>query len=161
MPAAPSLSFWLLLQPTESALVHVDNLVEELEKWLHEGEPPTGGLEPGAEGGPRLSPSGSPRKLIFHTFSNTGWLTYGAVLQRLHRRHGAEATSVLIRGCVVDSAPVMRLDPEVCPVWLKPALCVTGRCVLVLSTPRHVCLAALGSPARLSSFLQTVPADFA
>lgn len=89
--------------------MHVDNLVEELEKWLHE-DGATG--ESSLEGGPM-----KPRHLLFHTFSNTGWLTYGAVLQRLHRRHGTEATSELIRGCVVDSAPVMRLDPEVRPGW--------------------------------------------
>jgi len=97
------------VQPTESALVHVDNLVLELEKWLHEDEaPPT---DP-------TSTTGIPRKarhLLFHTFSNTGWLTYGAVLQRLHQRHGAGGTAGLIRGCVVDSAPVLRLDPEVRP----------------------------------------------
>ncbi|GJN18927.1 hypothetical protein PR202_gb06139 [Eleusine coracana subsp. coracana] len=50
------------------------------------------------------------RTLLFHTFSNTGWLAYGAVLENLQSR--ADITE-RIRGCIVDSAPVLEIRPEV------------------------------------------------
>ncbi|CAI5525547.1 unnamed protein product [Closterium sp. Naga37s-1] len=53
---------------------------------------------------------------MFHTFSNTGWLTYGAVLNRLHDKYGKAAIDVAIKGCVVDSAPILEQDPQ---VWAR------------------------------------------
>ena len=56
---------------------------------------------------------GHEKRLLFHTFSNTGWLAYGALLQQLHKRHGREKVDRVIRGCVIDSAPSPQPDPQV------------------------------------------------
>lgn len=51
------------------------------------------------------------KHLVFHTFSNTGWLMYGAILEKFRE----EDTTVMekIKGCIVDSAPVDTPDPRV------------------------------------------------
>ncbi|KAH9617525.1 hypothetical protein KSS87_020703, partial [Heliosperma pusillum] len=51
------------------------------------------------------------KNLIFHTFSNTGWLTYGVMLEKFQKQD----SSLLgrIKGCIVDSAPVAAPDPQV------------------------------------------------
>lgn len=77
------------------------------------------------------------RTLLFHTFSNTGWLAYGAVLENLQSR--ADITE-RIRGCIVDSAPVLEIRPE---VWaagfsaavLKKSSTMTGPSVESLDGP--------------------------
>ncbi|KAG6396844.1 hypothetical protein SASPL_143001 [Salvia splendens] len=51
------------------------------------------------------------KNLVFHTFSNTGWLTYGVILEKFQKKDVDLADR--IRGCVVDSAPVAVLDPQV------------------------------------------------
>ncbi|GAV72864.1 DUF829 domain-containing protein [Cephalotus follicularis] len=51
------------------------------------------------------------KNLVFHTFSNTGWLTYGAILEKFHRQDPSLVGR--IRGCIVDSAPVAVADPQV------------------------------------------------
>ncbi|KAK3019048.1 hypothetical protein RJ639_003743 [Escallonia herrerae] len=68
---------------------HVELLVNHLADWLEE------------EHG---------KNLVFHTFSNTGWLTYGAILEKFQKQ---DLTLMgRIRGCVVDSAPVAAPDPQ-------------------------------------------------
>jgi hypothetical protein len=75
---------------------HIDELVSEIKRWVVEINQGDGGEE---------------HAVMFHTFSNTGWLMYGAVLERLHQ----EGSGLLgkIKGCVVDSAPVVDPDPQV------------------------------------------------
>ncbi|KAG6405464.1 hypothetical protein SASPL_133053 [Salvia splendens] len=68
----------------------VELLVNHLADWLDE--------EPG-------------KNLVFHTFSNTGWLTYGVILEKFQSKDVDLAGR--IRGCVVDSAPVAVPDPQV------------------------------------------------
>lgn len=51
------------------------------------------------------------KNLIFHTFSNTGWLTYGAILEKFQKQDPSIMRR--IRGCIVDSAPVAAPDPQV------------------------------------------------
>lgn len=58
--------------------------------------------------------------LIFHTFSNTGWLTYGVMLEKFS---ACDHTLIdKIKGCVVDSAPVATPDPEVWAAGFSAAL---------------------------------------
>ncbi|KAK4790557.1 hypothetical protein SAY86_017861 [Trapa natans] len=51
------------------------------------------------------------KNLVFHTFSNTGWLMYGAILDKFYKNNSSLVRS--IRGCIVDSAPVAAADPLV------------------------------------------------
>ncbi|KAK8613426.1 hypothetical protein V6N13_101188 [Hibiscus sabdariffa] len=69
---------------------NVDMLVNHLADWLEEeyGE-----------------------NLVFHTFSNTGWLTYGVILEKFQKQD--PSLMGRIRGCIVDSAPVAAPDPQV------------------------------------------------
>ncbi|KAG0491506.1 hypothetical protein HPP92_004904 [Vanilla planifolia] len=50
---------------------------------------------------------GKERNLLFHTFSNTGWLVYGALLRNLHSRGDVIAK---IKGCVVDSGAASEIS---------------------------------------------------
>ncbi|KAE8023024.1 hypothetical protein FH972_008777 [Carpinus fangiana] len=69
---------------------HIDLLVNHLADWLEE------------EHG---------KNLVFHTFSNTGWLTYGVILEKFQKQDPSLIGR--IRGCIVDSAPVAAPDPQV------------------------------------------------
>ncbi|XP_015886822.3 uncharacterized protein LOC107421965 [Ziziphus jujuba] len=69
---------------------HIDLLVNHLAEWLEE------------EHG---------KNLVFHTFSNTGWLTYGAILEKFQKQDCSLLSR--IRGCIVDSAPAAAPDPQV------------------------------------------------
>lgn len=44
------------------------------------------------------------KNLVFHTFSNTGWLTYGVVLEKFQKKDPTLLRK--IKGSVVDSTPV-------------------------------------------------------
>ncbi|OVA05535.1 Protein of unknown function DUF829 [Macleaya cordata] len=68
----------------------IDSLVNHLAGWLEE------------EHG---------KNLVFHTFSNTGWLTYGVILEKFQKQD--QSLIGRIRGCIVDSAPVAAPDPRV------------------------------------------------
>eukprot|EP00897_Mesotaenium_endlicherianum_P008885 jgi/Mesen1/8024/ME000426S07165 len=103
----------LSLNPGGKAEGHVDMLVEELDRWLHATATTQATASAEQEHGQIPGKERErERQLIFHTFSNTGWLTYGAVLKRLKEHHG-DAVHDHIRGCVVDSAPVVDPDPQV------------------------------------------------
>uniref|UniRef100_A0A0D9VBW9 Uncharacterized protein n=1 Tax=Leersia perrieri TaxID=77586 RepID=A0A0D9VBW9_9ORYZ len=59
------------------------------------------------------------RTLLFHTFSNTGWLAYGAILENLQSR--ADLID-RIKGCIIDSAPVLEIRPEVWAAGFSAAM---------------------------------------
>ncbi|KAL1197704.1 hypothetical protein V5N11_012359 [Cardamine amara subsp. amara] len=69
---------------------NIESLVNHLADWLDEEQK---------------------KNLVFHTFSNTGWLTYGAILERFQKQDSSLMGRV--KGCIVDSAPVAAADPTV------------------------------------------------
>ncbi|KAF8054006.1 hypothetical protein N665_1356s0010 [Sinapis alba] len=70
---------------------NVESLVNHLADWLDEEQ--------------------QQKNLVFHTFSNTGWLTYGAILEKFQKQDSSLMGRV--KGCIVDSAPVAAADPTV------------------------------------------------
>ena len=77
-------------QPGGKAEQNVHMLVNHLADWLEEE---------------------NEKNLVFHTFSNTGWLTYGVILEHFQKQD--VSLMERIKCCIVDSAPVANLDPEV------------------------------------------------
>nr|XP_043606579.1 transmembrane protein 53 [Erigeron canadensis] len=69
---------------------HVDSLANHLAEWLEDE---------------------CEKNLVFHTFSNTGWLIYGAMLEKFQRQDNSLMGR--IKGCIVDSAPVAAADSQV------------------------------------------------
>ncbi|KAJ7954598.1 transmembrane protein 53 [Quillaja saponaria] len=93
------LSEILSYQLSGKAEEHIDLLVDHLSDWL-EGE--------------------DGKNLVFHTFSNTGWLTYGVTLEKFQRQDPSMMGR--IRGCIVDSAPAASPDPQVWASGFSAAL---------------------------------------
>ncbi|XP_020593661.1 transmembrane protein 53-B [Phalaenopsis equestris] len=72
------------------AEIDVENLANHLADWVEEE---------------------SGKNLVFHTFSNTGWLIYGVLIEKFQKQDPSVIGK--IKGCVVDSAPVAAPDPQV------------------------------------------------
>ncbi|KNA15139.1 hypothetical protein SOVF_100920 [Spinacia oleracea] len=92
----------------------IQELTNEIVSWLSK-----------AEGG------GGKRCLIFHTFSNTGWLVYGAILTHLQDRPDLIER---IKGCVVDSGGDPELNPKVWAAGFTAALLKKRNNVMPLSS---------------------------
>lgn len=92
IPMADILSF----KVEKNAEEHVDFLARHLAQWLSDQ-----GEHGDADG---------EKQLMFHTFSNTGWLTYGIILEKMQDQGHLLGK---IKGCVIDSAPVPDPDPQV------------------------------------------------
>lgn len=89
----------------KNAEEHVNSLARHLSQWL-------------SDQGEHADIEGD-KQLMFHTFSNTGWLTYGIILEKMQEQgHFLEK----IAGCVVDSAPVADPDPQVWASGFSAAL---------------------------------------
>ncbi|CAN0861732.1 Transmembrane protein 53 [Linum grandiflorum] len=73
----------------------ISALASELVSWVGESEK-----------------DGRERCLLFHAFSNTGFLTYGYILDILQ---GRDSVADKVRGCVVDSGGAGLLDHKVLP----------------------------------------------
>jgi len=60
------------------------------------------------------------KKIVFHTFSNTGWLCYGVILENLQRQDPSAVDK--IKGSIVDSAPVAVPDSQVWALGFSAAI---------------------------------------
>ncbi|XP_020591754.1 transmembrane protein 53 [Phalaenopsis equestris] len=92
----------------------IARFAEELANWCLESEK-----------------DGRERNLFFHTFSNTGWLVYGSILQNFQSRNDVLEK---IKGCVVDSGAASEISPK---VW------AAGFCAALIKKRSSSVIAAL------------------
>ncbi|MCO5607517.1 hypothetical protein L7F22_061714 [Adiantum nelumboides] len=93
------------------------------------------------------SNNGREKLVIIQTFSNTGWMTYGALLERLLRSNEGVALVKRIKGCVVDSGPAPKNDPR---VW------AAGLCAALLKKSSVATQLQLDDEHKLPSMKETV-----
>ncbi|XP_047317957.1 transmembrane protein 53-like [Impatiens glandulifera] len=80
----------------------IESFSREIESWLRDSDK-----------------DGRQRFLIFHTFSNTGWLVYGSILEKFQ---GKKEILDKIKGCVVDSGADPQINPKVWAAGFGTAL---------------------------------------
>lgn len=92
----------LSFKPGERVEHRLEILAQELACWLS-----------GKEN------DGRERGLVFHTFSNAGWLSYGVILENFIKMGDLYNK---IKGCIVDSAPEPEPNPKVWALGFSTAL---------------------------------------
>lgn len=92
----------LSFKPGEIVEHRIEILAQELACWLS-----------GKEN------DGRERGLVFHTFSNAGWLSYGVMLENFLKMGDLYSK---IKGCIVDSAPEPEPNPKVWALGFSAAL---------------------------------------
>ncbi|GLJ19465.1 hypothetical protein SUGI_0351440 [Cryptomeria japonica] len=92
----------LSFKPGEKAEHHIENFAQELASWM------SGKEDDGRE-----------RHVMFHIFSNTGWLSYGVILEKFLMLGDFYDK---IKGCVIDSAPEPEPNPQVWALGFSAAL---------------------------------------
>jgi hypothetical protein len=92
----------LSFKPGEIVEHRIEILAQELACWLS-----------GKEN------DGRERGIVFHTFSNAGWLSYGVILEKFIMMGDLYNK---IKGCVVDSAPEPKPNPKVWALGFSAAL---------------------------------------
>ncbi|KAH9319805.1 hypothetical protein KI387_021574, partial [Taxus chinensis] len=92
----------LSFKPGERVEHHLAKLAQELASWMS-----------GKEN------DGRERHIMFHTFSNAGWLSYGVILEQFLMMGNFYKK---IKGCVIDSAPEPEPKPQVWALGFSAAL---------------------------------------
>ncbi|CAN7117789.1 unnamed protein product [Brassica rapa subsp. narinosa] len=114
---------------------NVESLVNHLADWLDEEQ--------------------QQKNLVFHTFSNTGWLTYGAILEKFQKQDSSLMGRV--KGSIVDSAPVAAADPTVWASGFSAAL-LKKNSVATRGSASSSCESNMGTRINSINFSEPKPA---